>query len=193
MKQTKKPTFTDVRADYVHEPRIVKPQGLVVTRDCAIKLYSMMRTQEVNKREIEYVRRMIRDELDTGRIKRYSGAGFGILSEDVFNLARWDINYPIVIMNDIYNYQDGKLKTAKLADVRETGSFCIWELGIVSHERDAWEKFLASERTEKDKIRYLDDFMKNPVINIPRNYRAPKVRKLISSAFEYMDRARITD
>ena len=37
------------------------------------------------------------------------------------------------------------------------GTFCVWELGIVCHEKQAWIRFLNSPRGASDVQRYLDD------------------------------------
>jgi hypothetical protein len=36
-------------------------------------------------------------------------------------------------------------------------TFCVWELGAVSHERDAWARFLRSSRDEAASKAYLRD------------------------------------
>ncbi|HLW02534.1 MAG TPA: hypothetical protein VKT82_28030 [Ktedonobacterales bacterium] len=37
------------------------------------------------------------------------------------------------------------------------GTFCVWELGPVWHERQAWVRFLASARDEAAKLAYIND------------------------------------
>ncbi|MEO8394720.1 MAG: hypothetical protein ABI700_17125 [Chloroflexota bacterium] len=37
------------------------------------------------------------------------------------------------------------------------GTYCVWELGIVWHERDAWVRFLSSERDNAAKLAYIND------------------------------------
>src|SRR5215216_3130649 len=37
------------------------------------------------------------------------------------------------------------------------GTYCVWELGIVWHERDAWVRFLSSERDNEAKLAYIND------------------------------------
>lgn len=36
-------------------------------------------------------------------------------------------------------------------------TFCVWELGAVCHERQAWSRFLRSDRDEPAKLAYLRD------------------------------------
>ncbi|WP_424217302.1 hypothetical protein ACN20G_35045 (plasmid) [Streptomyces sp. BI20] len=42
-------------------------------------------------------------------------------------------------------------------------TFCVWELGAVLHEQQAWTRFLESRRTEVDAVAYLDDVPETPL------------------------------
>jgi hypothetical protein len=37
------------------------------------------------------------------------------------------------------------------------GTFCVWELAPVWHERHAWTRFLSSSRNEEAKLAYIND------------------------------------
>jgi hypothetical protein len=37
------------------------------------------------------------------------------------------------------------------------GTYCVWELAPIWHERDAWVRFLSSERDVAAKQAYLND------------------------------------
>ena len=37
------------------------------------------------------------------------------------------------------------------------GTYCVWELGAVWHERNAWVRFIQSKRDEEAKREYLND------------------------------------
>jgi hypothetical protein len=37
------------------------------------------------------------------------------------------------------------------------GTFCVWELAPVWHERHAWARLLASQRDEEAKLAYIND------------------------------------
>jgi hypothetical protein len=36
-------------------------------------------------------------------------------------------------------------------------TFCVWELGVVCHEQQAWTRYLRSARDEPARLRYLQD------------------------------------
>jgi hypothetical protein len=42
-------------------------------------------------------------------------------------------------------------------DTKHRATYCVWELGIVWHERNAWVHFLSSRRDDKAKFAYLND------------------------------------
>jgi hypothetical protein len=37
------------------------------------------------------------------------------------------------------------------------GTYCVWELGPIWHERNAWVRFLSSQRDEQAKLAYIND------------------------------------
>ena len=37
------------------------------------------------------------------------------------------------------------------------GTYCVWELTIVMHERHAWKRFLSSQRDDEAKLAYIND------------------------------------
>jgi hypothetical protein len=48
-------------------------------------------------------------------------------------------------------------------DSSHRGTFCVWELGVVWHEQQAWKRFLLSKRGPEDVALYLDDRYEGPV------------------------------
>ena len=48
-------------------------------------------------------------------------------------------------------------------DSSHRGTFCVWELGVVWHEQQAWKRFLISKRSPDDIIHYLNDRYEGPV------------------------------
>jgi hypothetical protein len=39
----------------------------------------------------------------------------------------------------------------------QRGTFCVWELGVVNHEQQAWRRYLLSERGDTAQRAYLED------------------------------------
>jgi len=152
---------------YKLKPQIVRPAGLVESPegDLVLKLYAMaepeiLASEYFQKWTFVDARDFLKEEMRNGEIWPRLGLGFAILAKDTLNVAGWDTEFPIVLINQIYRFgPQGPLKTATLMDPKEIGSFCVWELGIVYHERNAWMEYLGSPRTEADKRKYLESFI----------------------------------
>lgn len=148
----------NVREDYKHEPRTARAQGLITNPKLILKLYSMAKDSYPTGRTINDARKILNKKINEGEINPFIGLGFAILSEDMLNVARWDTEYPIVLKNQIYGFE-GSVNSLELLEIDKVGSFCIWELGIVNHEKDIWKKYLQSKHLEIDKNRYLENFI----------------------------------
>jgi hypothetical protein len=63
------------------------------------------------------------------------------------------------IWESVYVKQVGSAEAYKLNEFPTThrGTFCVWELKAVWHERDAWVRFLSSKRDEAAKLAYIND------------------------------------
>ena len=156
MKKINYNTIGDI--DYTHEPRTVRKQGLIIAPSLVLKLYSMSKDLHPTAKTLKDTKEFLEKEIWEGKISQFSsGLGFTILSENMLNVAIWDNEYPLVLKNQIYNFNE-TINPAPL-DIREVGSFCVWELGIVGYERNAWMEFLKSKRTKRDKQKYLEDFI----------------------------------
>jgi hypothetical protein len=53
--------------------------------------------------------------------------------------------------------QSGGLFTPTTFETGHRGTYCVWELGPIWHERNAWMRFLSSRRDEAAKQEYIDD------------------------------------
>ncbi len=148
--------------DYEHEPRLAAPVGLVTDPALILKFYTMFKEAKgpIIDSIINNAKKFLQEQIKNRKINPLTGLGFAILSEDILNVARWDVG-GVVLRNQLYGYEmnDSPYKPISYfnLDINEDSAFCIWELGIVHHERGAWKKYLQSNRIEKDKKRYLSD------------------------------------
>jgi len=139
-------------------PRIAKPGGLVTCDHLEMKFYSMLlENQARSSWDNVNAKTFLRSEVARKHIPAFSGLGFAILSRDMLNAGVWD---GIVLKNQIYGFkQDDFFATVRPMEIKDVGSFCVWELGIVQHERNAWIKYLMSKRTGEDKTNYIGSFI----------------------------------
>jgi hypothetical protein len=42
-------------------------------------------------------------------------------------------------------------------ETNHRGTYCVWELGVIWHERHAWVRFLSSRRDDAAKLDYIND------------------------------------
>ncbi|HLD48794.1 MAG TPA: hypothetical protein VJB11_00350 [archaeon] len=150
--------IVDIPDDYELVQRESTRTGIVICSSIILKFYDMHKTGNApDAKLIDESQTFLLNEIKKGNIEPYLGLGFAILSEDMLNVTRWDSEYPIVLKNQIYGYKKD-FESAELLDIRDVGSFCIYELGIVNHERNAWKKYLESKRRGIDKSKYLNSF-----------------------------------
>lgn len=148
----------NIREEYEHKQRTARIRGIVETPRLCLKVYSMAKDLHPTEKTMRKTYQLLKEHIDKGKISPLIGLGFAILSEDILNVARWDDEYPIVLKNQLYGF-DRSIKSAKPLDITDVGTFCIWELGIVNHEKEAWKKFLESTRRWFHKKEYLENFI----------------------------------
>jgi len=63
------------------------------------------------------------------------------------------------IWESVYAQDTAQERSYELQEFAEShrGTFCVWELGPVWHERHAWTRFLSSKRDEEAKLAYIND------------------------------------
>ncbi|MEQ4718879.1 hypothetical protein ABN273_21030 [Nonomuraea sp. B19D2] len=156
--------MTSVSPDYTHvRKRLSAGEGLELP-GVRFKWYDLHRED----REIgEDVRKEARDFLRTeiGGITPKGDLGFVILHRvgDAYLLlvCTW--------LNDNELWETAYLKVAagfELISFEETakGTYCVWEMGAVLHEQQAWIRYLCSPRDAEAGRAYLDDRYKGGLI-----------------------------
>ena len=134
-------------------------QGWEVNPTLVLKLYSLFVGQPFTEKRTENIKRLLYNHISCAKIDPFSGLGFAVHSEDTLNIARWDTDIPHLLRNNVHHLKgkDRDEPTIHKADMNTEGAFCAWELFIAQHERDAWLKFLNSQRSDDDKRTYLHD------------------------------------
>jgi len=147
-----------VPKDYKNEQHEVQSIGLITEPNLVLKLYHMFVSDKpldpnYLEQNMEYIEKQIRDDV----IKSHIGMGFAKVCKDAIGVATWDENNPIVIQSQLFYVKNQDISTAEEMNIGEEGPYCVWELGIVAHEKEAWKRYLDSQHTEKDKEKYLND------------------------------------
>jgi len=150
--------------NFKNPQRIVEPKGLIITPKLILKKYDMYTEIPSDKQTINLFDTFLMEGIEKKFIDAKSGFGFAILSRDMLNIIKWDKTYTIVAVNQLYEFpvkgNKRKILESKLVNISDFGAYCVWELGIVNHERKVWIEYLNSKKTELDKIKYLKSTIK---------------------------------
>ncbi|HST48019.1 hypothetical protein [Jatrophihabitans sp.] len=160
--------FGNIPSDYVHRPKIAVPGEDVALSDGYLKWYDVRPEEaEIPEQVRAEAREFLHAESEAGRLKLDGDLGFV-----VFHLCGESFYFLIVLT---WRNQNEMWETLYGQDVAKGGGFqlipqgthleviCVWELGAVVHERQAWTQYLLSARDEQAKIAYLTSRYSGPV------------------------------
>jgi hypothetical protein len=153
----------DVTHDYRHRSKVATPQPSIMLGDAILKWYDIAPPEAPVPIAIRALaRRCLRDGTKCGTLDVDSGLGFVILhrcGDDFYFLlvSTWQNE------NELWESVWAKSGEADVffqpwrSDGTHRPTFCVWELGAVGHEREAWTRLLDSTRDEAAKRAYLRD------------------------------------
>jgi hypothetical protein len=155
-------TLGNPAASYVHGDKLVEPGEGTALPTAILKWYDLAAKETpVEPHVRDLGRRFLERETDAGRLDLGSDLGFAILhrcgTEFYFLLiCTW--------RNENELWESVFAKDNAAADFRvypyqttHRGTYCVWELGAVWHEQQAWRRYLLSPRDEAAKRAYLAD------------------------------------
>lgn len=147
---------------YDYHKKIVAPGKNLLLKGAYLKWYELYPPGlRINEEQVSETRRFLNSEAESGRLNFNNELGFVILHRAgdylLLLLTTWrNVNE---MWESIYFKDAERGDTFKELKFNEghKGTFCVWELGIVWHERNAWLHFTRSERDEKAKLNYMND------------------------------------
>ena len=145
---------------YRYYEKLVTPREALSLPTAYLKWYDLYpEDAEVSPEQAAEGRAYLAAEVD--RLKLDHELGFVILHRAgnylLLMLMTWRNTNEIwesVYFKDVT--QDGGYKLNEFP-TSHRGTFCVWELGIVWHERQAWKQFFASQRDNEAKLAYIND------------------------------------
>ena len=147
-----------VTADYVHREKRATPREGMTVGKAHLKWSNIGYADAPVPAEIEalareHVRKVgAEDDIGFVILHRCGGGNFYFLGVQTWRGQNevWETVYAKTGPDDPH-FKLWPYQTA------HRGTFCVWELGVVWHEKQAWVRFLNSSRDEADLQRYLDD------------------------------------
>ncbi len=149
-----------VAPGYVHGPKLIEPGAIVSTEVARLKWYDIRRpTDTISAAARLEARDFLAGELRSGRLEPAGDLGFAILHlcDGPFFLlivGTWTNNNEM--WETVYVKTDGGYALLPRAELQKE-TLCVWELGAVWHESQAWSRYLSSARDDAARFAYLAD------------------------------------
>ncbi len=153
----------NVADGYVHSDKFIAPDENIALQGAWLKWYNVAVSESPVPTEIRQLARdFLQKESTEERLDVSGDLGFVILHRcgaDFYFLivATWRNENELwesVYAKDGPNQVDFGLFPFPTS---HRGTFCVWELGAVWHERQAWRRYLLSTRDNAARLTYLSD------------------------------------
>ena len=162
-------TLGNPAASYVHRDKVVEPGEAISLPTAILKWYDLARSETPVEAEVrDLARRFLQRESEAGRLDLGGDLGFVILhrcgAEFYFLLvSTWRNENEL--WESVFAKDDAATEDFRTYPFKTThrGTYCVWELGAVWHEQQAWRRYLLSGRDAAAKRAYLADRTRGPV------------------------------
>jgi hypothetical protein len=152
----------NVSASYEHEWRVAEPGEPLVLPQAVFKWYHVHREgQPVFGAMVAEARKIIVEAMAQADWSPSYGLNFALLhvsTAHAFLIAGiWRGHQELwerIYAKDLA--LDGPF-TRVATDGADAPAACVWEMGVICHERMAWHRYLFSDRTDSDKRAWLED------------------------------------
>jgi len=147
---------------YMHEWRVAEPRGALVLPGAIFKWYHVHREDVTIPAAMDAeARAVIIDAMAGGDWNPEYGLNFALIhlsTTHAFLISGvwrghqelWErVYYKELALSGPFVRTD--------MDGEDSPAACVWELGVICHERMAWHRYLFTERTEADKRAWLAD------------------------------------
>jgi hypothetical protein len=153
---------------YLYYEKIVRPGEGLSLPNAYLKWYDLYPPDaEITREQAAECRAFIEAEVEAGRLKLDGDLGFVILHRAgpalLLLLTTWRNTNEM--WESVFAKLVGRSDPYKpiTFETSHRATYCVWELGAVRHERDAWVRFLSSKRDEEAKLQYVNDLFAGPV------------------------------
>jgi hypothetical protein len=158
-----------VRADYRHISKLIRPAPAITLGDAVLKWYDIAPAGEPVACDVQVLARgSLRAAAESGSLALSDELGFVILhrcGESFYFLivSTWRND------NEVWESVWAKNGEGEVSfrpwtlDGSHRPTFCVWELGAVWHEQQAWSRFLRSPRGAVAREAYLRDTFEGQV------------------------------
>jgi len=156
-------------ASYVHRDKFVEPGEAIALPTAILKWYDLARSETPAEAEVrDLARRFLERECGAGRLDLGSDLGFAILHRcgaQFYFLLVCTWRNENELWESVFAKDNATAPDFGTYPYKTThrGTYCVWELGAVWHEQQAWRRYLMSRRDEAAKRIYLVDQFRGSV------------------------------
>jgi hypothetical protein len=145
---------------YRHEWRVATPLEPIVVPDGVFKWYHVHREGVgVDEHVDRTARELICDGAMTWNLEY--GLNFALLHQSLERafliIGVWRGHQELWSRAYEISLADGDCFRRIEATEEFWPTACVWEMGVIQHERMAWHRYLFTEHTDADKLAWLDD------------------------------------
>ena len=150
-----------VNPAYRHYDKVIRSHGVIDPRMGRLKWFDINRSDQPIEPDVrdlaqDFVSRKLNSDVSPSAqefgfvLLHRCGEGFYFLG-----LCTWRGNNEL--WKTIFSLEADAMQDFALfeQDEQHRDTFCVWELGVVCHETQAWTAYLLSNRTDQDADRYL--------------------------------------
>ncbi|HSD62159.1 MAG TPA: hypothetical protein VLB50_00110 [Ignavibacteriaceae bacterium] len=147
---------------YKYYQKKIMPGHLLNLPGGALKWYELYPPDiEIKQKQIIEARAFLEAEAKTGKLKLDGELGFVILHRAgeylLLLLTTWRNTNEMWESVYLKNISQPDSYSALKFENNHKGTYCVWELGIIWHERNAWVRFIESARDDAAKQDYLNN------------------------------------
>jgi hypothetical protein len=156
-------SLEQVAPEYRHRQKFVKPGDALITPKVYLKWYDIYREEmPISPQLVHEARSFLLSELETGKLPLENELGFLIHHQCsnvyILYVCTWRNENEVwetIYFKDLTDGGDFQL----LERGSTAPTYCVWVLGAVWHEQQAWTHYLYSQRDDAAKYAYLQDQM----------------------------------
>ncbi len=156
-------SLEQVASTYQHRQKFVKPGEALITPNVYLKWYDIYREETpISSQLVDEAHSFLRSEIQTGKLPLKNELGFAIHHQcaTVYILYICTWRNENEVWETIYRKECTDDGTFQLVERGSTApTFCVWVLGPVWHEQQAWTRYLYSQRDDAAKYSYVQDQM----------------------------------
>jgi hypothetical protein len=150
-------------AGYVHRDKFIEPGEAVALPSAILKWYDLARGDTPVEAEVRNLARgFLEREGNAGGLDFGGDLGFAVLHRcgaDFYFLLVSTWRNENELWESVFAKQSAMAADFQVFPFKSThrGTYCVWELGAVWHEQQAWRRYLMSSRDDAAKRVYLAD------------------------------------